>query len=115
MMTRQRAERVITKALTLAILIMIVIAGFGQAVLQLWNWLMPELFGLHPLRFWQAVGLMGLCWILFGGLRGFGMVMPQGREATRDSWARLTPEERERFRRGIAHVRGVDADGQARG
>jgi hypothetical protein len=61
---------------TVGILIMIVIEGFGQAVLQLWNWLMPELFGLRPLRFWQAVGLMGLSWILFGGLRGFGMVMP---------------------------------------
>jgi hypothetical protein len=75
---------------TFGILIMIVIAGFGQAVLQLWNWLMPELFGLRPLRFWQAVGLMGLSWILFGGLRGFGMVMPRGRDGTRDGWARLT-------------------------
>src|SRR5262249_38229051 len=66
-------------------------------------------------RFWQAVGLMGLCWILFGGLRGFGMVMPPGRDRTRDGWASLTPEERERFRRGVAQVRGVGADGQARG
>src|SRR5262245_2099394 len=106
MMTRERAERMITKALAFTVLIMIVIAGFGQAVLQLWNWLMPELFGWHPLRFWQAVGLMSLSWILFGGLRGFGMVMPAGRDGTRDSWTRLTPEERERFRRGIANVRG---------
>lgn len=105
-MTRERAERVITKAFTFGILIMIVIAGFGQAVLQLWNWLMPELFGLRPLRFWQAVGLMGLSWILFGGLRGFGMIAGPGRSGTPDSWARLTPEERERFRRGIAQARG---------
>ena len=109
-MTRERAERVVTKALTFTILIMIVIAGFGQAVLQLWNWLIPDLFGLHPLRFWQAVGLMGLSWILFGGLRGFGMVMPHRPDATRDSWARLTPEERERFRRGIANVRGIGGE-----
>jgi len=108
-MTRQRSERLITKSFEIALLITIVIAGFGQAVLQLWNWLMPELFGLHPLRFWQAVGLMALSWILFGGLRGFGMIGGPGRSGTPDSWARLTPEERERFRRGIALAGGSDA------
>ena len=108
-MTRQRSEGLITKTLHIALLITIAIAGFGQAVLQLWNWLMPELFGLPPLRFWQAVGLMALSWILFGGLRGFGMITGPGRYSPRDGWARLTPEERERFRRGITQARGGDA------
>src|SRR5215510_14720142 len=108
MMTRHQSERLITKAFEIALLITIVIAGFGQAVLQLWNWLMPELLGLHPLRFWQAVGLMALSWIPFGGLRGFGMIGGPGRSGTPDSWARLTPEERERFRRGIAQAGGSD-------
>jgi hypothetical protein len=111
MMTRQRSERLLIKTFEIALLITIALAGFGQAVLQLWNWLMPELFGLHPLRFWQAVGLMALSWILFGGLRGFGMITGPGRTSTTDSWARLTPEERERFRRGIAQARGSDAAG----
>jgi hypothetical protein len=110
-MTRQRSQRVIIKAFEIALLITIAIAGFGQAVLQLWNWLMPELFGLRPLRFWQAVGLMGLSWILFGGLRGFGMIAGPGRSRTPDSWDRLTLEERERFRRGLAQARGTDAAG----
>lgn len=109
MMTTQRSERLITRTLHIALLITIVIAGFGQAVLQLWNWLMPELFGLPALRFWQAVGLMALSWILFGGLRGFGMISGPGRHSPRDGWAHLTPEERERFRRGIAQARGSDA------
>ena len=111
MMTRQLSERTITRAFHIALLITIAIAGFGQAVLQLWNWLMPELFGLRPLRFWQAVGLMALSWILFGGLRGFGMIAGPGGSGTPDSWARLTPEERERFRRGLAQGRGSDAAG----
>ena len=110
-MNQQRSERLITSTLHIALLITIVIAGFGQAVLQLWNWLIPELFGLRPLRFWQAVGLMGLSWILFGGLRGFGMIAGPRRSGTPDSWASLTPEERERFRRGIARARGGDAVG----
>jgi hypothetical protein len=31
----------------------------------LWNWLMPELFGLSKVTFWQAIGLNILCTILF--------------------------------------------------
>ena len=84
----------------IALLITIVIAGFGQAVLQLWNLLMPEIFGLHPITFWQAVGLLALSWILFGGLRGWGM--GRGcRPSMRRRWEEMSPEERERFRQGM--------------
>jgi len=110
MTTRLRWEQVVGKAIEVALLLTIVIAGFGQAVLQLWNLLMPELFGLRPLRFWQAVGLMALSWILFGGLRGFGMITGPGRHSPPDKWGRLTPEERERLRRGIAQARVRDEE-----
>jgi hypothetical protein len=50
----------------IALLAIIVIAGFGQAVLQLWNLVVPDVFGLRPITFWQAVGLLALSWLLFG-------------------------------------------------
>jgi hypothetical protein len=85
-----------------AILILMIVAGFGQAVLQLWNWLMPGIFGLPRISFWQAVGLLGLCWILFGqgflGRPGYGTPW---RRRMRDRWAQMTPEEREKFRAGL--------------
>lgn len=31
----------------------------------LWNWLMPELFGLKSIGYWQAWGLFWLCGLLF--------------------------------------------------
>ncbi len=31
----------------------------------LWNWLIPELFHLPVITFWQALGLNLLAWILF--------------------------------------------------
>ena len=34
-------------------------------VYLLWNWLMPELFGLPTLTFWQALGLLALTNCLF--------------------------------------------------
>ena len=65
----------------------------GEVVKLLWNWLMPSLFGWPVLSFWQALGLLVLCRILFGGL---------GRHGSRTGWGRrwdsMTPEERERVR-----------------
>ena len=78
----------------------IVIAGFGQAVLQLWNRLMPQIFGLPQITFWQAVGLLLLSWILFGGWRGFGRGGPASR-GIRGRWRGMTPEQRERFVKGL--------------
>ncbi len=40
----------------------------GEIVLHLWNWLLPPLFGWRQITFWQALGLLVLCRILFGGL-----------------------------------------------
>jgi hypothetical protein len=34
-------------------------------VYYLWNWLMPEIFGLKSINFWQAWGLLFLCSFLF--------------------------------------------------
>jgi hypothetical protein len=40
---------------------------FGLIVMLLWNWLMPDIFGLKRLTYWQAWGLLILCTILFKG------------------------------------------------
>lgn len=45
---------------------------FGFMVMWLWNWLMPELFGLPTLTFWKAVGVVILSKLLFGGFGGKG-------------------------------------------
>ena len=42
---------------------------FGWIVMLLWNWLMPDIFGLKRLTYWQAWGLLILCQVLF---KGFG-------------------------------------------
>ena len=46
-------------------LIAIIIVLLGYPVMLLWNWLMPEIFGLSGITFWQAIGLNILCTILF--------------------------------------------------
>jgi hypothetical protein len=41
---------------------------FGIVVKLLWNWLMPAIFGLGEISYWQAFGLVILAKLLFGAL-----------------------------------------------
>ena len=54
---------------------------FGFVIMWLWNWLMPDIFGLTTLNYWQAIGLFILLKILVGGCGGFG----SGKSSTRKS------------------------------
>lgn len=38
----------------------------GFVIMWLWNWLMPMIFGLAQVNYWQAVGIFILAKILFG-------------------------------------------------
>lgn len=74
----------------------------GEVVMLLWNWLAPTLFGLRQINFWQALGLLALCRILFGGLGlGGGSHRTRPRRRMTEHWEQMTPEERERFRQGL--------------
>ena len=103
-----RAQRVVQMLMMVLIVGTIVLLGFGQAVLHLWNWLMPSLFGLSAITFWQAVGLLSLSWILFGGFRGFGgsgrhsyPYPRRGRWERWQRWQEMTPEERAALREAL--------------
>lgn len=48
------------------------VALFGYVVMWLWNALVPEIFGLTTISYWQAVGLLVLFKLLFGGFGGGG-------------------------------------------
>jgi hypothetical protein len=74
----------------------------GELVMRLWNWLLPNLFGFRMINFWQAVGLLALCRILFGGISGRGLHRRDWRgRRMAERWSRMTPEEREKFRQGM--------------
>jgi len=45
---------------------------FGFLVKVLWNWLMPPIFGLGTIGYWQAFGLVILAKLLFGGFGPHG-------------------------------------------
>ena len=81
--------------------IAVFIAIGGEVVLHLWNWLLPALFGWRQVTFWQALGLLALCRILFGGFGGHGSHRSNFRRRMAERREKMTPEERERFRQGL--------------
>ena len=86
------------RGLKFALFAILFLTIFTLVVMSLWNWLMPALFGWHHITFWQALGLLILSKILFGGLRGGPHRHWQWRRRMMERWDHMTPEERERFR-----------------
>ena len=86
--------------LILMALVMFIAAG-GWMVMSLWNWLTPPLFGWRAITFWQGLGLLALCRILFGGLGLHSSGQGNFRRRMEERWERMSPEERERFRQGM--------------
>jgi hypothetical protein len=94
-------SRWVLKALKVVVLVALAATVLSLVVMRLWNWLMPGLFGFHQIGFWQALALLLLSKILFGGFR-----RPRGphmhwRGRMMERWEKMTPEEREKFREGM--------------
>jgi hypothetical protein len=74
----------------------------GEVVMHLWNWLLPPLFGWRQITFWQALGILALCRILFGGFGRHGSGGgPNWRRRMKGRCADMSPEEREKFRQAM--------------
>jgi len=111
---QKRMKKLIWIAPAALVGMMLLIAIGGTVVMLLWNWLAPAMFGLRLITFWQALGILILCRILFGG---FGMLGGSGRSPRRghmgdriadrvadrmaERCENMTPEERERFRQRV--------------
>src|SRR5690606_6305496 len=81
-----------TGRFAMALVMVVGIAAMGGLVMLLWNWLMPALFaGVRQVDYWQALGLLLLSKLLFGGGRGHW----KGR---RQHWESLSQEEREQLK-----------------
>ena len=88
----------------------------GLVVRLLWNWLLPPLFGWHVITFWQALGLLLLSRILFGGLGLHSHGGARARSRMSERWHGMSQEQRDRIRKGINTVLGFESEpGESRG
>lgn len=87
------------RAAKFAVILIVALGVVGAIVMSLWNWLVPSLFSGPMLTYWEALGLLLLSRLLFGGLRPHGHHRhghhhgPFGRR-----WRHMSDEERQRMR-----------------
>jgi len=81
--------------------VLLFIAVGGEVVKLLWNWLLPALFGWRLITFWEALGILVLCRILFGGFGGRGFHRPSFRRRMAERWEAMSPEEKERLKESM--------------
>ena len=99
-MMRRKVSRGV-KLVMIVVLCTIVLCLVCLLVMGLWNWLMPAIFGLKAITFWQALGLLFLSKLLFTGFHGRSRRSMHWRHRMTERWERMTPEEREKFREGM--------------
>jgi len=89
------------KIVKFAVFAILFLGVVSFVVMHLWNWLVPPVFGWHVINYWQALGLLVLSKILFGGFRGRPHRDWKWRRGMMDRWEKMTPEEREKFRNSM--------------
>jgi ABC-type multidrug transport system fused ATPase/permease subunit len=100
-------NRLIFKFRGVGVLIVLAVAAvFSAVIMALWNALMPDIFALPAITYWQALGLLALSRILFGGVggvfQGLGMARARGMDMRqqnplRAKWMNMSAEERKAF------------------
>ena len=89
------ARRIVTFILIAAIAILV----FGGFVMLLWNNVLAQVTNVSPITFVQALGILVLSKILFGGFRGgWGPRRYYWKQRMMQKWNNMAPEEREKFK-----------------
>jgi len=90
----------IKKGLMILVFGSLAVLVFGFVVMSLWNAILPAVLGVKAISFLQALGILLLSKILFGGFRGgCGARHRNGRwMEMKQKFAGMTPEEREKFK-----------------
>jgi Ca2+/H+ antiporter, TMEM165/GDT1 family len=74
---------------------------FGLVVMGLWNAILPAVLGVKAISFVQALGILLLSKILFGGFGrggGFNRKRHEWGQQMQEKWGAMSPEEREKFK-----------------
>jgi hypothetical protein len=104
----------IIRALKIAVFVVLAVLAAGFVVMSLWNWLVPSLFHGPVIDFCQALGILVLSKILFGGFKKGGHCcgghchrggMGNWKDRWKNKWeeklSKMSPEEREKIKQKL--------------
>lgn len=112
----------IVRVIKIALFVVVAILAIGFVVMSLWNWLVPALFGGPVITFLQALGILILSKILFGGFKkghhhcGHGGWRKHGdwkqhlKERLKSKMAHMSDEEKEKFKKKFGNRCGFSFD-----
>jgi hypothetical protein len=89
------------RGLGIALCVIVAILAFGFVTMTLWNNILVAVLGVKAISFMQALGILILSKILFGGFKGrsgCGGRRGMWKERMQEKFANMTPEEREKFK-----------------
>lgn len=93
------------KGLKIILFVLVAATVLGFVTMELWNALLPQIFGWHHITFWQGIGLVVLSRILFGGFHRHSGHRDhwnrQMKHRMKERWEHMSPEDREKFRKGM--------------
>lgn len=89
------------KVLMILVCVAAFISLFSYIVMSLWNAILPDVLHVSTINFWQAMGILVLSKILFGGFGGWGGKKHEWKRRMQEKWQHMTPEEREQFRESL--------------
>ena len=89
-------------------LFILLFAALSAVVMWLWNWLLPEIFDLPTISYWQSAGLLLLAKLIFGF--GKGPKHHPGHQKWKAYWAskwhKVPQEEKMKWKQSFAEKWG---------
>jgi Ca2+/H+ antiporter, TMEM165/GDT1 family len=92
----------VKRGIGIAVCVAVAILAFGFVTMTLWNSILVAVLGVKAITFVQALGILILSKILFGGFKGRGGCHGgrgmMWKQKMQEKYANMTPEEREKFK-----------------
>ena len=90
----------IKKIIGFSLLGIIIVALLGYTVMFLWNHILVSVVSVSVINFWQAMGILALSKILFGGFHGRCSSCKGGhwKNEMKEKWQGMSDEEREKIK-----------------
>lgn len=86
------------KVFMILVCVVAFVSLFSFIVMKLWNAILPDVLHVSTISFWQAMGILVLSKILFGGFGGWGHKKHEWKKKLGEKWQDMTPEERIKFK-----------------